>query len=123
MSADQIAEIAPLVREVLSASAQQAPGPEWCATFEVVGNSSAWAQVTASSVNFAYPHEDAPRVRLESVLSRLPDIELLSWEPGQYATFSFGPASATAVARVVDEALALLFELDEYSVDGQLERI
>jgi hypothetical protein len=123
MSADQVAEIAPLVREVLNAANKEATGSEWCATFEVVGNSAAWAQVTASVINVSYPHRDEPYKRLEGILSRLPDAHIVSWEPGQYATFSYGPATAMVIAQVVDEALTLLFQLPDYSVDSRVERL
>ena len=121
MSADQVAEMAPLVREVFAAGADDAA--EWCATFEVVGNASAWAQVTASSLNLAYPFADAPLLRLADVVRPLPEVELVGWEAGKYATFSFGSASASVVARAVDDALTLLFALGDYSVDGQLEQL
>lgn len=124
MSADQVAEIAPLVREVLAAaSSGAAADTELCATFQVVDNSSAWAQVTAGHLNVAYPFEDAPMKRLDGVFSQLSDVVLVAWQPGNFATIAFGPASALSIAKVVDATLSRLFAVEDYSINGMLERL
>jgi len=65
MSADQVAEIAPLVREVFDhARENPATGEVLCATFEVVENSDAWAQVTQTELNVAYPFDHSPEDEL-----------------------------------------------------------
>ena len=50
MGSDQIAEIAPGVKEAL------AGGPSWCATFKISCDPNRWVQFTAGTINAAYPH-------------------------------------------------------------------
>jgi hypothetical protein len=49
VGSDQIAEIAPGVREAL------AGGPSWRVTFEISGDPNRWVQFTAGTINAAYP--------------------------------------------------------------------
>jgi len=123
MSADPIAAMVPLIREVLSAASDPAASSEMCATFEVTSNTAAWAQVTPGSLNIAYPFADAPLERLAPILDALPDVQLVAFEASKYATFSFDSVAPVVLARVIDDILVLIFALDDYSVDGQLERI
>lgn len=58
MSADQLAEIRPALREVVEGA------PDTCATFEVAGDSERWMQVIDRTVNAAYPHSDSPEERV-----------------------------------------------------------
>jgi len=51
MGADQIAEIAPALREAL------AGGPDTCVTFEVMGAPEKWVQFVGGTLNAAYPGE------------------------------------------------------------------
>jgi len=57
LGADQIAEIAPAVREVLDAAAQ---GRELLATFQLGGNATRWVQFTGGALDFAYPSAEDP---------------------------------------------------------------
>lgn len=124
MSADQIAEIAPLIREVFAhAREHQAQDGDLCATFEVVGVTDAWAQVTPAELNVAYPSDRFPDEELGEILRGLPAAQLVSWEPNTFATWSFVSEEPREVAKVVDQVLAKLFDLGDYSVDGQLERL
>jgi hypothetical protein len=124
MSADQVAEITPLIREVFE-HARENPAAEetLCATFEVVESSDAWAQVTPTELNIAYPARNSPDVELREVMQKLPAGQLQSWEPEKFATWSFASFSATDVAKVVDLALTKLFNLGDYSLDGKIERL
>ena len=124
MSADQVAEIAPFIRELLDhAREKPASERELCATYEVVGVSGAWAQVTPTELNVAYPSARPPEEELREILQRLPAAQLLSWEPGKFATWSFASTNPMEIARVVDHVLAKLFNLGDYSIDAQLERL
>lgn len=119
MSADQIAEIAPLVREVL----QAAGDPNLCATFEVVGNSDAWVQVTAESINVAYPSSEEPLLHLGALVSAHPCSGVIAFEPTKFLTLSFHPDRPQVIARFVDALLSSLFGLGDYSVNGSIEEL
>jgi hypothetical protein len=122
MSADQIAEIAPMIREVFDHARLNPTGERYCcATFEVVGRSQAWAQVTPTELNIAYPLDTSPEEELREIIQKLSAAQLLSWESKTFATWSFAAAKPIEVAAVVDEILAKLFKLGDYSVDSHIE--
>jgi hypothetical protein len=125
MSAHQIAEIAPFIREAFEyARRHPAAKKDLCATYDVVGVEGAWAQVTSSKeMNVAYPRENSPERELGHVIKHLSGAKLISWEERKYATWSFTSANATEVAKVLDQVLAYLFNLGDYSVDAQLEQL
>jgi len=124
MRSDQIAEIAPFIREMFEAALNPTSGSkELCATFEVVGVSGAWAQVTRRQLNIAYPPEASPELELGEILSLLPTATLIEWEPNKFATWSFFSDNPREIAKVVDAMLTTLFQLGDYSVDVQLEDI
>ena len=101
MSADQIAEIAPLVREVLAAP----EGKALCGTIEVDGIGDAWAQVTADAINFAYPSAEDPARRLSSLVGAHP------------CAGNYTPDRPQVIAKFIDGLLRALFGLREYSVN------
>ena len=124
MSADQIAEIAPFIREVFAHANKHAPTDETlCATFEVVGVDGAWAQVTLVELNMAYPLGHSPEEELGEIVRRLPGGRLLSWEPYKFATWSFVSVNPAEVAKAVDLIFAKVFRLTDYAIDGQLEHL
>jgi hypothetical protein len=124
MSSDQIAEISPLIREVFDHAREHPAQDEvLCATFEIVGVDNAWAQVTPTELNVAYPSDRSPEDELGEIIRRLPAAELVAWEPTKFATWSFVSERPGEVAEVVDLILARLFYPGDYSVDGQLERL
>jgi hypothetical protein len=87
MSADQVAEVHPAIREVFEAAAG---GEEWCAKFEVSTDPTLWIQVTSDSLNMAYPYEELPNVLLlQSGITQSDHFTLLDWSPHSYATFSY----------------------------------
>jgi hypothetical protein len=119
MSADQIAEMAPIIREVLEAPSES----NLCATFEVVGNGDAWAQVTPNSINVAYPSNEAPEVRLVTFLGRSLCTGISDWEPLKFVTFTYARDRPQVVARFVDSLLADLFKLRDYSVNAEIQEL
>lgn len=124
MSADQVSEIAPLIREVFNHVSEKSANSEaLCATFEVVGESDAWAQVTSTELNVSYPRSHSPEGELREIIQKLPSAQLLSWEPMKFATWSFVSVTPTEIAKVVDQVLAKLFNLDDYSLNGQIVRL
>ena len=121
MSADQITEIASFIREVFNhAQANPKSRKMLCATFEVAGVSGAWAQVTPTELNVAYPMHHSPEGALRDIIQTLPVAQLLSWEPMKYATWSFDSVAPIEIAKVVDLILAKLFELGDYSLSGEI---
>ena len=54
MNADQLAEIRPVLREVVDGA------PDTCATLEAEGDSARWMQIVARTINAAYPHSNSP---------------------------------------------------------------
>jgi hypothetical protein len=122
MSADQIAEIAPLVREVF-ASEPSSPDVQLCATLEVVGHPDVWLQIVPGTLNFSYPLATDPATTLGRLLANLPESSVVSWAPDTFATVTFGPVAPRTVAAVIDALLSTLFSLDDYAIDGSIEEI
>lgn len=118
MGADQIAELRPAIVEVLEGARS---GETWCATFTEAGDPERWIQLTADTVNLAYPHQDEPTARL-AALSPAASLQLDEWNAGRHATFRFDAAlTPLALAQLVD----LLFRGilgcdDDYSVDVEM---
>jgi hypothetical protein len=116
MSADQVAEISPMVQEVF-----EAPSDEMCATFEIVGNPDAWVQVMKSTINAAYPFDISPESHLLEVLACLPGSAVTDWEPKKFVTLTFESTNPRDVAKAVDRCFEKLFDVGDYSVDCRIE--
>jgi hypothetical protein len=121
VGADQIAEIHPAVVEVLQAHAD---GEGWCATFEVTGDPDRWIQVTATELNLAYPHDEAPSALLAARrVAGAEGLRLHEWEAGRFATFGFeAELDSRAVARLVDSLFQAVLGCEDthYAVDVEL---
>jgi len=119
MAADQIAEIAPGLREAL------AGGPETCVTFEVTGDPDKWVQFLDGTVNAAYPRETPPDP--EHLLPEAPDLapRLLEWEPRKCATFALDSADVRALAGWIDLYFVCILGCvdDGYDVDVRIETL
>jgi hypothetical protein len=125
VGADQVAAIRPLIAE-LEDAASEGPGIEYCARFAVPGREAVWAEVVLRAVNFAYPFPDDPIARLgHSGLVAPPGLALQEWQPGLFATVSFGEgATSREVARFVDGILGVLLGCGEdYPVDAEIARL
>jgi hypothetical protein len=110
MGSDQIAEIAPGIREALSA------GPGWCATFEVAGDPTKWVQFESGTINAAYPFADAPGSE--------PAFALSTWQPNKFLTGRLMQSDPRSIARWIDDYFtAVLGCADDYSVDVSLARL
>lgn len=116
MSADQIAEIAPLVREVLGAPEGQA----FCGTIEVDGLDDAWAQITADTINIAYPSAEEPARRLASLVGAHPCAGVAEWESMKFTTLSYTADRPQVIAKFIDGLLRELFGLEDYSVNTSI---
>jgi len=112
MGADQISEIAPEIREVLSG------GGRWCATLEVSGDPSRWVQFTLGSINASYPHEEAPNDRAAT----LGQCAVVEWEPRKFVAFSVEMDDARTIAKWIDRYFSEVLGCDgDYSIDAVLE--
>ena len=108
MGSDQIAEIAPGVREALDR------GSSWCVTFEISGDPGQWVQFTGSTINAAYPHVEAPGPRLDA----LGAFTMQEWEPNKYVTGTVTLEDARSIARWIDRYFAEVLDCaSDYSVD------
>jgi len=113
MGSDQIAEIAPGVREAL------AGGASLCVTFEVTGDPGRWVQFTAGTINAAYPHSDAPGLRLAG----LEALAVKEWEPNKCVTGTLALEDAKSIAGWIDRYfLEVLDCASDYSVDLAFDR-
>jgi len=114
MSVDQVAEIAPAIREAL------AGGADLCATFVVTGQSQAWVQFVDGVVNAAYPATAEPA----AVLAELGSATLQNWEPGKYLTAALTLGDARAIAKWIDHYFEMVLGAEtEYALDVSLESI
>jgi len=112
MSADQIAEITPGVREALADSA-------YCATFEVSGQSAKWVQFHDGLLNAAYPHESNPASLLAELGGALED-----WVAKQFLTVKLDSGDARELAKWIDAYFARALNAGAgYAVDVRVERM
>lgn len=116
MSADPIAEMSPVVREVF-----EAPSDGMCATFEIVGNPDAWAQVMKSTINAAYPLDISPESHLVEILACLPGSTVTAWEAKKFVTLTFESTDPMDVAKAVDRFFEKFFDVGDYAVDSRIE--
>jgi hypothetical protein len=123
MSADQIAEIRPGLVEIFSAPEEE----DWCVTFELPEDSDVWVQVTREHINFPYTSSDDPaHLLIWATRSLNLDVQLSSWEPGKFATFTHGNATdARALAKLVDFIFTQVLGCADvdYAVDFTLNRL
>ncbi|HEX2674966.1 MAG TPA: hypothetical protein VHM25_29015 [Polyangiaceae bacterium] len=101
MGADQIAEIAPAVREVVDGFTQ---GRNLCATFEVSGGPDKWIQFTSGTINLAYPVDEDPVLLPAGLgIGPLNSLILVDWAPRTFATFNIeAPMTVRDIARIID---------------------
>lgn len=114
MSANQIAEISPGLREAI------AGGDNLCATFVIAGDENRWIQFVGGTVNAAYPHTQDPA----PLIMALGDAVIESFEPGQYVTVRLQVVDVYSIARWIDRYFEQVLAADnDYSVDVTLESL
>src|SRR3981081_1391046 len=114
MSADQVAEISPGVREAIAGSANL------CATFEVAGDHSRWVQFTRGVINATYPHPEDPAARIATLGSAVVEAYLA----GQHITVRLSLTEPRAIAQWIDRYFEqVLAAAADYSVDLSLKTI
>ncbi|MHC5020456.1 MAG: hypothetical protein ACYTGX_10150 [Planctomycetota bacterium] len=113
----------PAIEEVLEKGARTEES-DWCATFEVPGRESAWAQVTADCINLSYPLTEDPADALP-VADLLPPFisEILAWQAEQHVTLQFERATARAIAGFLDRYFRafLVPDAGDYAVTARVE--
>jgi len=120
MSADQISEIRPAIREV------QSGGPDLCATFEVVGAKDKWVQFTKGTINAAYPYKEHPQLLIEPFAETESQyaLTITSWESGKFVTLDFPQGEPTSISKLIDFYFMGVLKCDsDYSVDVTIEEI
>jgi hypothetical protein len=117
MSADQIAEIRPAMREAIEGA------PDTCITFEVAGVPSKWMQVVDRTINAAYPHDDHPQNKL-TAMPALPGLKVAGWEARKFATFELPGLDVTILPGWIDAYFinVLACTAGEYHLDITTEK-
>ncbi|TWU50759.1 hypothetical protein Poly51_40520 [Rubripirellula tenax] len=113
-----------IARHIERAISQTADGfGDWCVNLQSTAGADRWAQITWEHINLAYPSADDPA----SALASLPDVPLLdiaSWEPNTFVTFSHGadgslPALADFMAAYFVHVLRLTDAESDWSVSEE----
>ena len=90
---------------------------DWCINLQSTANADRWAQITWDNINLAYPLADDPT----SAIASLPDVPLLdvaSWEPNSFATFSHGAdGSMPALADFIAAYFVKILKLSDVESD------
>jgi hypothetical protein len=118
MGADQIAEMWPGLNEVYKGVTGPDDPPTLCCTLEAntLSGSEVWIQAMPGTVNMAYPFTGEPLDLLRQRGVRTPpDIYLVEWAAGEYATFGFGDISARDHASFVDQLFVKVLGCDDTS--------
>lgn len=119
MNADQLAEIRPVLREVVGGA------PDTCATLEVEGDADRWVQAVDRTINAAYPYDDNPEERIARLgLPPLP-AKFVGWEAGKFATFEFAGLEVNTTAAWIDAYFVRVLGCTEgeYHLDVAFEKI
>ncbi len=118
MSANQIAEMEPGISKVYEGISGPDDPPTSCCTLEATTLSGAevWVQVMPGTINMSYPFAEEPLGLLHTQGVRTPpDIYLVDWSAGEYATFGFGDISPEDHANLVDQLFVKTLGCDDAS--------
>ncbi|HMF54980.1 MAG TPA: hypothetical protein VK619_01355 [Pyrinomonadaceae bacterium] len=118
MGASQIAEMEPSIGEVYKGISEPDDPPTSCCSLEAttLQGSEVWIQAMPGTVNMAYPFTEEPleMLRKQNVNSP-PDIYLVEWSAGEFATFGFGDISSRDHAFFVDQLFVKILGCDDSS--------
>lgn len=119
MNADQIAEIRPVIREVVAGA------PDTCATLEVAGAPEKWMQIVDRTINAAYPHTDHPEENVRSLGISLHSAKLVAWESSKFATFEFPELQQDVASAWIDAYFVRMIGCTEgeYHLDVTFEKL
>ncbi len=114
MSADQIAEMSPAIREVIEG------GDDFCATFEIVGAPASWVQFTHRAVNAAYPRATEP----SALLATFGCVILEGWDANKFLTVRMPSADARGVATWIDQYFEKVLKAKTgYALNVKIEKL
>ena len=116
MPADQVAFIAPMIREMLQ------EGDGWCVRFSQEGNDSNWIEVAGSVLNIKYPHDQNPVGLLKTLgVESAESLITASWSAGVYATLEAPDREIYSLAKYVDQIFERVLGLGgDYDVDAEI---
>ncbi len=128
MGADQIAEMSRSIAKVYEGVTTAGDAPTSFCTLEATTSSGTqvWIQALPGNVNMAYPFTEEPErlLPLRGVRSP-PDLYLVEWVAGEYATFGFGDIPARDHAAFVDQLFVKMLGCDDgtYRLKTTIESI
>lgn len=120
MGVNQITTMEPSLSEVYKGINSPDDPPTSCCTLEALTllGAQVWIQVMPGTVNMVYPFTEEP---LELLLRRgvrsPPDIYLVEWAAGEYATFGFGSITSRDHAYFVDQLFVKILGCDDTSYE------
>ena len=128
MGAAQIAEMARSIAKVYEGVTTADDAPTSFCTLEATTSSGqeVWIQALPGNVNVAYPFTQEPMelLRHKGVRSP-PDLYLVEWAAGEYATFGFSDIPARDHASFVDQLFVKILGCDDetYGLKTTIESI
>ena len=128
MGANQIAEMEPGLRKVYEGISGPDDPPTSSCTLEATtsSNTTVWIQAMPGTVNMAYPFTDEPLELMRSRGVRFPpDLYLVEWAAGEYATFGFSDIAARDHATFLDQLFVKVLGCDDagYSLKTSIESL
>lgn len=94
---------------------------DFCITIQAKDDETRWVQLTWDCINAAYPFSDEPLGQLGKLGIMLsPEIHLLDWKSGTYATFAHPAKELGQIAKFVLEYLQKVLDADPQKRDLQV---
>lgn len=116
MGAQQIAQMEPGISEVYKGINSPDDPPTACCTLEATNLSGAevWIQAMPGTINMSYPPTEEPLglLRRQAIVCP-PDLYLVEWKAGEYATFGFSNISAREHAFLIDQLFVKILACDD----------
>jgi len=122
MPAEQLHKIQSTLQELVT-SFEKHPRGDYCAQFNLAGAESPWVQVVADEINFFYPFDDDPSVRLKTLaIPPAPSMHCVSWKPGTYVTLELDDmVDLKWLVRFIDGLFTSLFGCGPgYEIDAEV---
>lgn len=107
------AQIAMIARRLAETYQRSAASGDCCCEMIVTGTEDRWIQVIPTNINMAFPLATEPLTTIERLaIRKLPEMELIEFEPGKFATLQFGEADARTIALFVDRVFVDILGCD-----------